>query len=28
MHIFVGSKAVWENLPDDGVPKYEKSPFL
>ncbi len=23
MHMFVGSKAAWETLPDDGVPQYE-----
>ena len=26
MHIYVGSKAPWENLPDDGAPKYEELP--
>lgn len=26
MHIFVGSKAPWEHLPDDGVPRYEAWP--
>lgn len=26
MHIFVGSKAPWEHLPDDGVPQYEEGP--
>ena len=26
MHIFVGSKAPWETLPDDGVPQYDESP--
>jgi hypothetical protein len=25
-HSFVGSKAVWEELPDDGLPRYEASP--
>ena len=26
MHIFVGSKAPWETLPDDSVPQYEELP--
>ena len=26
MHIFVGSKAPWENLPNDGVPQHEERP--
>ena len=26
MHIFVGEKASWETLPDDGIPQYEESP--
>ena len=26
MHLFVGSKASWETLPDDGVPRYEEGP--
>lgn len=26
MHIFVSSKASWENLPDDGIPQYERWP--
>lgn len=25
-HIFVGSKACWETLPDDGVPRYQDWP--
>ena len=23
-HLFVGSKAPWETLPDDGLPRYEE----
>jgi hypothetical protein len=25
-HSFVGSKAVWDELPDDGLPRYEEGP--
>ena len=26
VHSFVGSKAVWESLPEDGLPRFEEAP--